>query len=216
MEQTIGQLNAEQLAHHASNVFLLHGRNQTGAKLIYRALELDPCNAVAIRCLSDFFDTKGMEIFSAVVLEHALTNCTKINKEDRKELDHLRFFAKWTWAFSRHKSGETDLGYEAFADQSEFVVDEKRYKEFLDQIIDRTGSLENAFKSAHTLCGVSAELLTPEKPDIRITDCIRPEQCERAKEYDDWLQSTTKELDALEVERQKKTTSKKKPRRLWR
>ena len=101
----IKELNASQLARHAFNVFLFSGRHVTGAKLIYRALALDPRNAEALRCLSDLLDAEGTEVFSAVVLEYALDEGTGISGEGRDVLDNLRFLAIWSWGFSSHKSG---------------------------------------------------------------------------------------------------------------
>ena len=38
----IADLNADQLAHHALNIFIAQGRHVEGARVIYRALQLDP------------------------------------------------------------------------------------------------------------------------------------------------------------------------------
>lgn len=113
----IEDLSAQQVARHAFNVFLFSGRHQTGAKLIYHALRLDQTSAEALRCLSDLMDADGTQVFSGVVLEYALSESTGITGEDRRVLDDLRFMAKWSWGFARHKSGNPHLGQEAFADR---------------------------------------------------------------------------------------------------
>jgi hypothetical protein len=204
---TIGQLTAQQLARHAFNVFLFSGRHRTGARLIYRALELDSGNAQALRCLSDLLDADGTHVFSGVVLEYALSETAEISGDDRADLDNLRFLAKWSWGFSLHKSGEPHLAQEAFADRSSFVVDEERYKDFLAQLIGPAGSLQKGYKAAHTLCGAMAGFLLHREGggNAGLEESVHPERFVRTDEYSQWLQGSTEELDALEVERQKKS-----------
>jgi len=211
MTSTIEELDANQLARHAFNVFLFSGRHQTGAKLIYRALELDPRNAEALRCLSDLLDAEGTEVFSGVVLEYAMSESTAIVGEQRKVLDDLRFLAKWSWGFSRHKSGDAHLAQQAFAERSAFTVDEDRYKDFLDQLVNRTGSLEGGFKAAHLLCGAMAGFLVHKQLGTKagIEESVYSDRFVKTTAQSEWLRSSTEELDALETERQKKTDDKK-------
>jgi len=218
MTATIGQLNAKQLARHAFNVFLFSGRHETGAKLIYRAVELDPRNIDALRCLSDLLDVDGTEVFSGVVLEYALSESVPKNDEELKELDDLLFLAKWSWGFSRHTSGNIHLAQEDFIDRSVFVVDEIRYEEFLDQILSRTCSLHDGLKSAHTLCGKIAGILAHETfgESPGIEEFIYPKRFQIKTTYDDWLQSSTEELDSLEEVRKQKVTSNKGWWKIWR
>ncbi|MES2823230.1 MAG: hypothetical protein V4732_06500 [Pseudomonadota bacterium] len=200
----IKQLNANQLARHAFNVFLFSGRHVTGAKLIYRALELDSHNAVALRNLSDFMDAPGTETFSAVALEYALCESTGIVGEPRKILDDVLFLAKWSWSFSKHNSGNPHLGKEAFSDREAFTVDQVRYKQFLDQTIIHAGSLENAFRAAHLLCGILAGFFTHKLGGkVGIEESFHADRFIRAPIYQEWLESSTEELDALEEARQK-------------
>ena len=58
MKEIISQLNADQLARHAFNIFLYHNRHVVGARLIFRALELDCREPTALRCLSDILDAE--------------------------------------------------------------------------------------------------------------------------------------------------------------
>jgi hypothetical protein len=213
----IHQLSPQQVARHAFNVFLFSGRHQTGAKLIYHALNINPKNADALRCLSDFMDADGTQVFSGVVLEYALSESTGIAGEDRRMLDDLRFLAKWSWGFSRHQSGTPHLGQEAFADRSAFVVEEDRYGEFLTQVIDPAGSLQNGFKAAHTLCGAMAGFLTHQKfgGEAGIEESMHPDRFSQTSAYAEWLKTSTDELDALERERQKKSEPKKPWWKLW-
>jgi hypothetical protein len=214
---TIGQLTAQQLARHAFNVFLFSGRHQTGARLIYRALELDPRDAQALRCLSDLLDADGTHVFSGTVLEYALSETTGIAGDEREVLDSLRFLAKWSWGFSRHKSGESHLAQEAFADRSMFIVDEERYKEFLAQLIGSAGSLQKAFESAHALCGAMAGFLLHREHGgtAGLEESLHPERFVRTDAYSQWLHGGTEELDALEVARQKKSGARKSWWKLW-
>lgn len=203
---TIANLNASQLARHAFNVFLFCGRHQTGACLIYRSLELEPQNPEALRCLSDLLDSNGTEAFSAVVLEYALREVPHLSDETRKTLDNLLFLAKWSWGFSRHNSGDPHLAQDAFADRSAFSVDDSGYREFIGQIIDRTGSLTGGFRAAHALCGVMARFLQHCEPgkDAGVEELLNPERFLKTEAYDPWLRSSAEELDALEKARQER------------
>ncbi|HAF45803.1 MAG: hypothetical protein A2100_03515 [Sideroxydans sp. GWF2_59_14] len=215
---TIEHLNASQLARHAFNVFLFSGRHQTGARLIYRALELQPHNAEALRCLSDLLDSNGTEVFSGVVLEYALSEEPQFSVEERQTLDDLRFLAKWSWGFSSHTSGNPHLAQDAFADRSAFLVDDSRYQQFLDQILTRTGSLEGGFKAAHTLCGAMAGFLQHGELGGKagVVESLHPEQFQKTEVYSQWLQSPTDELDALEKARLEKSKPTLKPRwKFW-
>ena len=209
MAATIEQLNAAQLGRHAFNVFLFLGRHRTGARLIYRALELDPHNAEALRCLSDLLDAEGTEVFSGVVLEYALAESTGLSQKECETLDDLRFLAKWSWGFSRHKSGEPHLSQEAFSDRSQFVVDEERYKEFLAQVVEPAGSLTRAFESAHTLCGAMAGFLVHDGAAGKagIEESLHPERFEKTTAYEEWCRTSTEELDALEVARREQSSA---------
>jgi hypothetical protein len=211
MPMIIEQLSARQVARHAFNVFLFSGRHQTGAKLVYHAVRLDPKDAEALRCLSDLLDAKGTEIFSGIVLEYALSESTGIAGEARKVLDDLRFLAKWSWGFARHRSGSPHLAGDAFKDRTAFVVEEDRYQEFLAQVVKPAGSLPNAFKAAHTLCGAMAGFLAHRElgRTADIGESLHPDRFTETPAYREWLKTSTDELDALEAARQAKAGSKK-------
>jgi hypothetical protein len=196
----ISQLTTSQLARHAFNVFLFAGRHVTGARLIYHSLALDHYQPEAIRCLSDLLDKDGTEIFSAVALEYALACDSGIPTEARRTLDDLRFLAKWSWGFSKHKSGKPHLGGEQFEDRTQFDVDEARYQEMVQQAVRAAGSLSGAFTAAHTLSGAMGGLLTHIRfgAQASLDELFHPAQFERTSEYDVWLASSTDELDALE------------------
>lgn len=217
MPTAIEKLSAQQIARHAFNVFLFSGRHQTGARLIYHALRLDRANAEALRCLSDLLDADGTQTFSGVVLEYALSEEAGIAGAARTELDDLRFLAKWSWGFSRHKSGNPHLGQEDFADRTTFVVDEDRYQEFLAQILKPAGSLSNGFIAAHTLCGAMAGFLVHRDfgGKVDIGESVHPERFAETPAYLEWLKTPTDELDALENARQKKTLNKKPRWKFW-
>jgi hypothetical protein len=213
----IEQLSAQQVARHAFNVFLFSGRHQTGAKLIYHALRLDQKNAEALRCLSDFMDADGTQVFSGVVLEYALSESTGITGEDRKMLDDLRFLAKWSWGFARHKSGSSNLGQEAFEDRTAFVVEEDRFRSFLAEVLGPSGSLQDGFRGAHTLCGSMAGFLTHRElgGNAGIEESVHADRFSETPAYREWLKTSTDELDALELERHKKASPKKAWWKLW-
>jgi hypothetical protein len=217
MAQNIEQLNVQQVARHAFNVFLFSGRHQTGARLIYHALRIDSKNPEALRCLSDFLDTEGTQVFSGAVLEYALSESTGIKGDDRKTLDDLRFLAKWSWGFSLHKSNNPHLAQDAFANRALFIVDEARYQAFLAELITRAGSLDKAFTAAHTLCGAMAGFLTHRElgGEAGINESISPEKFLITPTYAEWLKSSTSELDALESERLKKSGVKKPWWKAW-
>jgi hypothetical protein len=208
MTLRISDLNSAQLARHAFNVFLFAGgRHATGGKLIYRALQLDPRNAEAIRCLSDFMFGDGTEVFSAVALEYGLSEQLNLTTAERKVLDDLLFISKWTWKFAKHKSGNPTLRQEDFADRSAFEVDEVRYQEFLKPLLDSAGSIEKAFNAAHTLSGILVGFLVHQDPSkkIGVEESLFPERFNTSPAFQLWLGSDTNELDALEESRQKRT-----------
>lgn len=204
---TIEHLNAAQLARHAFNVFLFSGRHETGARLIFRSLELQPHDPLALRCLSDFFDAEGTEMFSAVVLEYALSEKLALGTEDRKTLDDLLFLSKWTWGFARHSSGSPHLAQADFADRSAFTMDAAGYGEFLGHALGPAGSLEAGFRAAHTLCGAMAGLLQHRDLGGKagFDEAYHPEQFQKSAAYDEWLRTTTEELDELEKARREKS-----------
>jgi len=208
MTSKISDLNASQLARHAFNTFLFSGGpHVTGAKLIYRALQLDPKNPEAIRCLSDLLAIEGTEIFSAIALEYALSENVKLTNKERNEFDDLLFLSKWTWKFSRHKSGKPLLSKEDFSNRTEFEVDETKYRQFLEQIIWPPVSLVTAFQAAHTLSGALAGFLVHMDPQrkIGVEESLFPERFQISPTYQEWLESDTVELDSLEEARQKKS-----------
>lgn len=201
----IKDLTAPQLARHAFNVFMLQGRHVVGARLTYHALVLDPREGDALRCLSDLHDTKGTEQLSAVVLEYALSLEGAISDPQRKELDELLFMSKWMWGLSRHESGQTNLGRDDFRDRSRFHVDEAKYQEFLAPVIALGGSLEGAFRGAHTLAGAMGGLLAHQTFGAKapLEEIFHPERFSRTAAYERWLREKTTDLDALERTRQR-------------
>ena len=143
----IADLNADQLAHHALNIFIAQGRHVEGARVIYRALQLDPHHPAALRCLSDFLAHQGTEPFAAATLEHALSGAVPLNDDARRMLDDLRFLDIWSWGFSRHVSGETNLSSEAFKNREDFLFDGPAYAAFLNTVTEPAGSLQGAFQA---------------------------------------------------------------------
>ena len=210
----IVELSASQLARHAFNVFMFAGgRHVTGARLIYHALALNPNEPQGIRCLSDFLDSDGTEVLSAISLEYALSPESLLPLEARKELDDLRFLALWTWGFSKHVSGKPHLGGDVFKKRSEFAVDQPRYQDFMQPAIRHAGSLKAGFEAAHRLVGALGGLLTHLQlgATAPITEVFYPDRYGRTSEYDLWLASDTAELDSLEVARKERTMLDKAP-----
>ena len=207
---TIAQLTPAQLARHAFNVFLFGGRHQTGAKLIYHALTIEPYEPEALRCLSDFLDSKDTEVFSGIVLEYALAPDSPLTPSERTVLDDLRFLAKWSWEFSRHRSGERHLPGEAFKDRSQFIVDEERYLAFLQQALPPDGSFRTGFVAAHTLVGAMSGLITHQQfgAAAPFAELLHPDRFHQTDAYAQWLSSDTAELDALEKSRQERSANK--------
>ncbi len=162
-------------------------------------------------------DVEGTEVFSAVVLEYALSSSSGIAGEERQTLDDLRFLAKWSWGFSRHQSGSPHLDQGAFADRSAFEVDEDRYRDFLAQVVNPAGSLPRGFEAAHTLCGAMAGFLTHQEfgGKAGVEESVHPDRFSETPAYREWLKTSTEELDALEVERQKQTLPRKPWWKLW-
>ncbi|AWH53642.1 hypothetical protein C1924_10875 [Stenotrophomonas sp. ESTM1D_MKCIP4_1] len=196
---TFAELNAAQLANHALNIFIAEGRHIEGARVIYRALQLDPQQPDALRSLSDFHANSGTEAFSAATMEYALSGGVALDDEERRKLEALHFLDIWTWGFARHRSGETQLAAEAFSNRDDFEVDDAAYAGFLGTIVEPAGSPQAAFQAAHRLCGLMAGFVqhaSNENPDL--DDVLRGEGFVETAQYAQWLQSATDDLDALD------------------
>ncbi|MDI9224893.1 hypothetical protein [Stenotrophomonas sp. PFBMAA-4] len=196
---TFAELNAAQLATHALNIFIAEGRHIEGARVIYRALQLDPHEPDALRSLSDFHASSGTEAFSAATMEYALSGAIDLSTEERQKLEALHFLDIWTWGFARHSSGEAQLSAEAFKNRDDFEVDHAAYAAFLGTIVEPAGSPQAAFQAAHRLSGLMAGFLqhaSNDNPDLDTV--LRGEGFVETPEYAQWLQSSTDDLDALD------------------
>jgi len=200
----IKDLSASQLARHASNVFLFQGRHVIGGRLLYHALVLNPREGEALHGLSDFHDHEGTQELSAVVMEYALAPETGLSEPERTLIDATRFRAIWSWGFSRHDSGQTNLGLNDFQDRSRFRVDQDRYKAFMEPVIQLGGSHEGAFRGAHTMAGAMSGLLVHRQHGRKSSfeEIFHPDRYERTPLYEEWLREETTDLDALERSRQ--------------
>jgi len=211
----IKDLTPGQLGRHAENVFLFQGRHQVCAKLAYLTLSKDPNEPQALRALSDvlcgdLIKQSGWEQFSAAVLEYALRKESSLSEVDRKSLDDHLFLAKWSWAFAKKRNGDTTASWEELHDRSLFVLDEEGYRKFLAGVVDRCGSIENTFRVAHTLAGIMGQLLTHKTlgQSALIDEAFTPDRFEPSAEFAAWLESDTADLDALEIERQRRSSKK--------
>lgn len=205
---TFAQLSADQLAEHAMNIFITQGRHIEGSRVIYRALQLDIQQPVAMRCLSDFLAYEGTETFAAAVLEYALSPACTLSDETRKTLDDLLFLSIWSWGLSSHKSGESNLGGDAFDKREDFTLDQEAYDKFIGSLVSRTGSLEQAYQSAITLCGSIAGFLQHNsKPVPDLADCFDRANFTITPVYEQWLAESPEPVDELKasVERMKQT-----------
>jgi hypothetical protein len=195
----IRDLTPDQLARHATNVFVFEGRHEIAARLAYHAVAKDPRHPEALHRLSDLLDQPGTEALSAAVLEYALSL-----RPDRL-LDETRFSSMWAWGFSRHKSGATSLLPGQFADRSQFEVDEERYRAFVGDVVAKAGSLERALRSAHALVGVMGGLLAHSNlgPRATLDEIYHPERFGPTPAYERWLDEDTAKLDELEEKRRR-------------
>ncbi len=185
----IADLSADQLAHHALNIFIAQGRHVEGARVIYRALQLDPHHPGALRCLSDFLAHEGTEPFAAATLEHALSGAVPLADDARRMLDDLRFLDIWSWGFSRHVSGEAHL----------IVFDGPAYAAFLNTVTEPAGSLQGAFQAAVRICGLMSGLLRhAEKDNPAFDDVLGSSAFVETEAYPAWLASPTDDLDTLD------------------
>lgn len=180
-----------------------------GMRLAYLALELNAKEPLGLRCLSDLFDNEGTEILSAIVLEYALAPSTGLPEPVWRELDDLRFLAKWSWKFSRHKTGNPHLSGEAFKVRSDFEVDEDKYQAWLADFLG-SDTLNEGFKRAHTFAGAVCGLLIPKDSStvMGAVYTVSAEQFIQGPEHALWLKTDTSEFDALESARQEKARPK--------
>lgn len=184
----ISELSAERLARHAAELFPMADRHRTVARLLHRALELDPHQPAALRCLADLLDHDGLEYLAALVLEYALAPGSPLTAEERDRTDSLRFELMWAWGFARHESGSSDLGVDEFRDRSKFAIDSARYGEFLDRATEVMGPPDRAFAAIHTLVGAMGGLLSHSLGgEALLEEVMHPERFQRTAEYDAWL-----------------------------
>lgn len=201
MTQTIQDLTADELAEYALYVFILSGRNQMGAALIYRCLELEPYHSAGLRNLSDFLDGQGSEMLSAVVMEYLIGHYQG-PAERKKEYEDILFLSKWVWGFSKQRSGQTQLSADDFDDKTQFESDEAAYNLFLETPVSIAGSPERVIHGARNLLGVyggvlrSPSLIETHKPiDILLLDDF-----EKTPQYDTFLQMDTQKLQEAKAQ----------------
>lgn len=201
--QIVEQLGPDDLSRHAFNVFLMAGRQPVVGRLVFRALELNPRHPAALRYLSDFLNAPATQAFSAVVLEYALSPATGLGKEAFDKLNGLRFFDMWSWGYATHESGKLQLQEADFADRSKFELDGAGYCALVDRVLVPAGSLEAAFRAAHTLCGAMSGMLAHPQlgSDAGLFEALHPERFMKTNAYDAWLRSNTMELDAMDAAR---------------
>lgn len=202
----LGDLAADELARHASNLFLYQGRTQRGARLVYHALALEPRNAAALRTLSDLLDQPGTEVLAAVVMEYVMHPDSGYTPQERARFDELLFRSRWWWGFARHDSGRKDLTEADFEDRSRFTLEEERYRAFLGRVVVPAGGMEAAARAAHLLMGtVSGLMAHAQKGEaVDIPDLIHPESFVRTEAYAAFLESPLGDLEKLEVARREK------------
>ncbi len=204
----IRSLSASQLSRHAENVFLFQGRHVLGARLIYHALVLEPKGWSALRCLSDLLDVPSTRQLSGAVLEYVLEPGAGAPPKVREEIADLLFLSKWTWGYSRHRSGSTNLGWKDFRDREAFTVDEARYRaEFLGPVVDLGGgSLAGATRGAHTLAGALGGLLKHRELGrmAPLEEIFHADRYVPTPVYEVFLAEDTADLDALETERRRR------------
>ena len=197
---SISQLSAAQLSRHAFNVFLFLGRSSLGGRLIYHSLAINSHEPLALRCLSDFWDQPDFQSFSVIPIEYALAPNSPLIPGERNDFEKLRRFSQWTWGFSTHQSGLDQIDEQAFSDPSQFIVDEKRYRIFVQEVVDRAGSMDMAMRGIHTLTGAVSGLLIHETKgsEVMLDEIFYPERFRVSDTYMKWLGTPTKELDKLE------------------
>lgn len=185
-------LSAEQLSRHATTA----GRSKEGFRLVYQALVKDPYQGEALRLLVDFLNQRPTEQFSAIVLEYALSPGSRIGAEDRRILDQQKFLCLWTWGFSTHRSGATELGPETFLERAEFEIDDRRYQRFIQDLIQEVGSLKKAFRVALTIAGIAAGFLAHGKygGEAASREVLHPERFAALAAYEAWLNSEAPEV----------------------
>lgn len=192
----IKDLSADQLAGFAFTVFVHSGRNDTGAKLIYRCLELEKEHPLGLRNLSDFLAWRGSESVSAIVLQHILDQKLSKSSEEHKELEKLLFISKWSWGFIKHKSGKTQLSATDFEDFNDFTIDEEDYYYFVNRAIESAGSRSNVLTGAFNLIGLYGGIVF--SPSIQQNhtplDFLKFNDFTTNDKYSDFLNSSTESL----------------------
>lgn len=150
----IKDLKAPELAEAATVTLQRLGRNALSARLIYRALELDPYQPQALLMLSEFYRGKsqpvGDEIFAGIIVEYAIDPKSPLSAEQKRLFDRPRIEVMNLWGFVKARAGDFDVDYLG-------------YMSFLSELSMRVGSPANGFKIALAKLGVHAGILDAAK-----------------------------------------------------
>jgi hypothetical protein len=145
---------------------------------------------------------KNTKPFAAAALEYAIDRKSDISIEDKAAIEDLLFSAKWSWGFSRHKSGEANLTPDDFKDRAAFKVDRSKYRNFLDKAVRPARSLENAVRSARILCGLIGGIVEHRSKgeSVLISDTYRHDQFKRSTGYAEFLRGSADNLESMIAE----------------
>jgi len=153
--ERIKDLKAPELAETATTILQKFGRNTRSARLIYRALELDPYQPQALLMMSELFRgksigarPKGDEIFAGIIIEYAVGFKSPISLENKRFFDKAREEILKSWGFVKPVGNEFD-------------VDHLGYMAYINELMGQVGSVNNGFQTARRKLGIQAGIIHP-------------------------------------------------------
>lgn len=199
----ISDLDVDQLANYAMNAFMVEGSSQTTARLLYRALTIEPRHANTLIYLVQFIMESGQALalratLAAPVLAYLAQPDVSISLDDREYFRTIRTLCLHQWGFSRHKTDKTSAKMGDFAKPDLFDIDEDGFAQFVLETIEPVGSIENALAVAHTIVGVAGKALKQEELNKAFDneEFLHPERLISTIEYQMWLELS---VDALPI-----------------
>jgi hypothetical protein len=190
----IGDLSAQELAGIATGVLQSTGRSMLAARVVYRAIEVNPYQVEAIARLSDLFRGRtigarpeGDEALAGLVLEFGLDPESRMNKDQLVYLAAQRFDIQVLWGFAKpYADIKVNLMPGSPKDPLKFEVQELDYLSFIMELEAHYGSPSSAFSLARVKAGIMGGFANAKGKPLPI--------------YREWLQSDASILDRYRSE----------------
>lgn len=171
----------------------MEGSSRTTARLLYRALSIEPTHVKSLTCLVQWIMESGQQqnlraMLAAPIIAYLSQPNVEISSEDKEYFTTVRTLCLHQWGFSQHKTHGNSARMGDYSNPSLFDIDEDRFAQFVSQTVEQAGSIETAMAAARTIAGRSGNALIKEgeKNDFQ-----------PSPEYQSWLESSEEILPKL-------------------